>query len=375
MSYKPGIDHISSVAHILQGKRIGLLTNPSGVNAQMQATIDILAQHFELTRLFAPEHGIRGELQAGAFVSSYTDSRTGLEVVSLYGENRADALHGIDCMVYDIQDLGLRHFSYPYLMADMMKACAKCGIPFVVLDRYNPFGLEAVSGNLFDNQYSCSVGGYSLPTQYALTAGELAQYINVVFEVGCELYVAPCLGISREKTYRDYQPLWIQPSPNCPTFDTATCYIGTVLFEGTNVSEGRGTTRPFELIGAPWMKNNEVADKMNAMDLGGVVFRPAYFTPTFSKYQGELCRGLQIHVTDATRFEPYRCALWLLDTIKTMHDAFAFTKMNDRDYFIDSLAGTNALRSADFAPDQYITQQKPLLEEFKAKTEVFHLYH
>lgn len=374
MRYLAGIDNLSSIDHVLRGKKIGLLTNPSGVNSNLCSTIDILNEKYTLVKLFAPEHGIRGEIQAGVHVPSYTDEQTGLEVVSMFGENYADAIKSVDCIVYDIQGIGVRHFSYPYLMADVMKSAAVAGIPFVVLDRYNPLGLNKISGNIFDDTLSCAFGGFSLATRHGMTIGELAKYINAEYQIGCELYVAPCVGLERDKDYTDYKPHWILPGPNCPTYETALCYVGSVLFEGTNVSEGRGTTKPFELIGAPWLRNQEVVERMRSMHLDGVAFRTAYFCPTFSKYSGEHCRALQIHVTDKDTFDPYLCALLLFDTIRKTHSEFQFVDIGGMPNFFDHLTGTSRLRDEDFAPIAYIESQKGLLEKFKEISKKYYIY-
>ena len=375
-SYSPGIENIGVLSQLLKGKhRIGLLTNPSGVDSSLSPTIDLLHRRFPLRCLFAPEHGIRGELQAGVRVPTYVDEKTGLTVYSAYRESYEEALSGLDCLIYDIQDVGARHYTYPYLMANMMKLCAKYGISFVVLDRYNPLGLSRIEGNIYNDAYSCGVGGYSLPTRYALTVGELAGYINREFGIGCELSVVKCAGLARDMDHRTCRPHWILPSPNCPTYETALTYIGTVLFEGTNLSEGRGTTKPFEYIGAPWLDADAVIEEMRALYLPGVAFGKVFFTPTFSKHQGECCRGIQLHVTDPDLYEPYRTGLLLLDRIRRMHTAFEFRVSSDgTSYFIDKLAGTDALRRADFNPIAYLEAQKPLLEQFKGKAKNYYLY-
>ena len=374
--YSPGIENLDALRTLVKGKeRIGLLTNPSGVDSSLSPTIDILHRAFRLHCLFAPEHGIRGELQAGVRVPTYVDEKTGLTVYSAYRESYEEELSGLDCLIYDIQDVGARHYTYPYLLASMMKLCAKHSVPILVLDRYDPLGLDRVEGNIYDNAYSCGVGGYSLPTRYALTIGELAQYINREFGIGCELNVVKCEGLTRRMDHRTCRPHWILPSPNCPTYETALTYIGTVLFEGTNLSEGRGTTKPFEYIGAPWLDADAVIEEMRALYLPGVAFGKVFFTPTFSKHQGECCRGIQLHVTDPDLYEPYRTGLLLLDRIRRMHTAFEFRVSSDgTSYFIDKLAGTDALRCADFDPIAYLEAQKPLLEKFKEKAKNYYLY-
>ena len=374
--YSPGIENIDLLAQLLKGKdRIGLLTNPSGVDSSLSPTIDILHRRFRLSCLFAPEHGLRGELQAGMRVPTYVDQKTGLTVYSAYGERYEEALSGLDCLIYDIQDVGARHYTYPYLMANMMKLCVRHGISMIVLDRYNPLGLCRIEGNIYDNAYSCGVGGYSLPTRYALTVGELARYMNREFGIGCDLSVVGCTGLTRDMDHRTCRPHWILPSPNCPTYETALTYIGTVLFEGTNLSEGRGTTKPFEYIGAPWLDSDAVIEEMRALDLPGVSFGKVFFTPTFSKHQGECCCGIQLHITDPDLYEPYKTGLLLLDRIRRMHTELEFRASSDgKSYFIDKLAGTDVLRRADFDPIAYIESQKPCLEAFREKVQRYLLY-
>lgn len=373
MMYLPGIENLSSVDKVIRGRKLGLLTNHTGVDSSFNSDIDILRSEYELVKLFAPEHGIRGELQANARVQTYVDEKTGLEVVSLFGSAYDNALNGVECLIYDIQDAGVRHFSYPYLMANMMRKSAEANIPFVVLDRYNPLGLDKISGNIFDDKFTCAFGGFSLATRYAMTAGELAKYINTEYNIGCELYVAPCKNLKRSDNHLTCARHWIPLSPNCPTFDTVLCYVGAVLFEGTNISEGRGTTKPFELVGAPWINNEELVEQMRAANLDGINFRAAYFSPTFSKYQGELCKGIQLHVTDPDSFDSYLCALLMLSNIKKMH-RIEFGGMRQNSYFIDHLAGTSAFRDEEFEPYGYVKAQKPLLDNFKAKSEKYYIY-
>lgn len=376
MQYRCGVENLQSAEKILKGKRLGLITNPSGLNSDFASTVDILREEASLVRLYAPEHGVKGDIQAGEQVSSYIDLKTGLEVVSLFDEKsfENDYLNGIDCVVYDIQDVGQRHFSYLYIMAKMMRDCAEKKIAFLVLDRYNPMGLKKISGNIFDDAYSCDVGGFSLATRYAMTIGETARYIRGEYYQGCELYVVPCTGLDREADYRTLKQPWVLPSPNLPSFESVAAYEGTVLFEGTNVSEGRGTTKPFEFIGAPWLDNEAVVSLMQEEKLPGVKFRTVYFRPSFSKYQGELCRGLQLHITDFESFEAYRTALALLNVIRRLHTEFEFVKTNEGQYFIDMLSGTDALRMDSFDPKAYITEQREPIKRFKDICEKYYIY-
>lgn len=375
MDYRHGIENLSSQDGLLRGKRIGLITNPSGVDSQLRSVIDILAEQYDLVRLFAPEHGVRGDRQAGESVTGYTDEKTGLPVESLFGEGNDGRLNtrDLDCIVYDIQDVGVRFFSYTYTMAAAMRACADAQIPFVILDRYNPLGLSTVCGSVIEPQFDSVVGGFGLPTRHGMTIGELARYINGEYQFGCELHVIACAGLRRSMDHRHCNVPWILPSPNCAGYETVLCYAGTVLFEGTNVSEGRGTVKPFELIGAPWMENDTVVKRMEEKNFAGVRFRSAYFRPTFSKYRGELCKGLQMHITDPDRFDAFSCTLHLLQMIRKLHPEFAFG-CDSGSNFIDNLAGTDALRSAEFDPDVFLAQQKIKVEKFRQKAEKYWLY-
>lgn len=374
MIYKSGIENLISVHHILKNKKLGLLTNTSGVDSDLKSTIDILRSQYNVVKLFAPEHGIRAERQAGEKVDSYIDESSGLEVISVYGEKCENLPPEVECMVYDIQDVGARHYSYLYLLGRIMRKCAKQGIPLVICDRFNPLGLKKVEGNVFDNAFSSDVGGYSLATRYGLTVGEFAAYINTEFGINCDLHVARCTGLTRDMDYRQINAHWILPSPNIPTFDTALCYVGTVLFEGTNVSEGRGTTKPFEYIGAPWMKHTEVVKKMKECNIEGVDFAPVCFTPMFSKHKGELCKGIQIFITDYDKFKPYRCGLMMLDAIRRTNSEFEFLTSNGTSFFIDKLAGTDEIRKDEFKPDEYIKKQTANVALFKKSAEKYQMY-
>ena len=376
MNYKCGLENEEKLRETLFGKKLGLLTNHTGLDRNFVSTIDILQKQYNLVKLFAPEHGVRGDIQAGEAVSNYYDKETELLVVSLFRckENISKYLDDIDCMVYDIQDINLRHFTHIYIMSDLMRECAKKGIEFVILDRYNPLGLNKISGNIFDNAYASAVGGYSLPVRYAMTVGEVASYINEEFNIGCRLSVIPCLGLTRNMTYRDLDIPWIPLSPNMPTYETALAYVGTVLFEGVNISEGRGTTKPFEVFGSPWLNQDIVIEEMKKKNLPGVAYRKMYFIPTFSKYKGELCKGIQLHITDEKEFEAYKCMLHLLSVIKNNHKELSFLKTSENRYFIDELAGTDVMRNEDFNPDAYIEAQQPHLKEFEKKSAKYYIY-
>ena len=370
MAYRHGVERRDELDRHLRG-RVGLITNPSGVDQGLRATVDLLHEAYPLCALYAPEHGIRGDKQAGAHIDHDVDRKTGLPVFSTYGtsdEQAEDKYRDIDTLVFDIQDVGARFYTYMYTMTEAMEACAKLGKRVVVLDRYNPLGLSRMEGTLLDERFSSFVGKYTLASRYGLTIGEFARYANEEKGIGCDLTVIPCQGLDRRADYRSLSVPWVLPSPNLPIYESALCYIGTVLFEGTNVSEGRGTTKPFELIGAPFIDGDALADTMRRMDLPGVNFRPACFTPTFSKFAGERCFGVQLHVTDADAFEPFGTGLLLLDTIRRSYEQFEFRPM------INLLLGTDAMQQEGFDANTFIANEQKRVEAFKASVEKYFLY-
>ena len=333
---------------LLRGKRIGLITNPTGVDRELRSSIDLLAKHpdLQLVALFGPEHGVRGNAQAGEKVGASVDAATGLPVFSLYGEHReptAEMLQGIDVLLFDIQDVGARFYTYPYTLAGAMRAARRAGIPVVVLDRPNPIGGVHVEGPMLQPEYASFVGEFPIPVRHGMTMGELARLFNDAFAIGAELHVVPVEDWNRSVAEPGHSLHWVPPSPNMPTPDTALVYPGTALFEGTNVSEGRGTTRPFEIIGAPFILAEALANHMNNLGLPGVRFRPVWFTPTFSKHAGALCGGVQIHVTDREAYLPFRTGLSLLKAIHDLHpQAFRFEPGTPP--FFDKLAGNGWIR-------------------------------
>ncbi|HHU55419.1 MAG TPA: DUF1343 domain-containing protein [Acholeplasmataceae bacterium] len=317
-----GIDRIDEYLDYFEGKRVGLITNPTGINSNYESTIDILFEKVNLVALFAPEHGIRGDLQAGQTLGSYVDDITGLTVYSLYGTTKKPTkamMDKLDVLCIDIQDAGARFYTYIYTMAYAMEACNEYDKEFVVFDRPNPAGGSLYEGNILDLEYRSFIGYYPLIQRHGMTIGELAQLFNKEYDIDCKLKVIPMKNWERDMYFDDTGLGWVIPSPNFPTVNTALVYPGTCLFEGTNLSEGRGTTIPFEVIGAPWVNGHEWAEELNNLNLPGVKFRPAYFTPTFSKYQGRLCSGVQVHVTDRDTFMPVKTAFAMLDVIRDLY--------------------------------------------------------
>lgn len=328
----------------LSGKNVGLITNPTGVDQNLNSIVDRLnqADGVNLVALYGPEHGVRGDAQAGSYVEYYIDEKTGLPVYSLYGDTRKptpEMLKDVDVLLFDIQDVGTRFYTYIYTMAYAMEAAAENDIEFIVLDRPNPIGGVEVAGPVLDPDYSTFVGLYPIPLRHGMTVGELAHLFNEEFDLNADIEVIEMSGWKRTDYYDDTPLEWVLPSPNMPTLDTAFVYSGAALIEGTNVSEGRGTTKPFELIGAPFIDGAALADQLNAAELSGVTFRAAYFTPQFSKHSGKLSGGIEIHVTNEDRFDPVKAGITIVKTIHDMYpNDFQFTA------FFDSLIGNGWVR-------------------------------
>ena len=310
-----GVDRLDTASSLLRGKRIGLLTNASGVDRNAVPTVDIIAGKYTLTTLFAPEHGIRTNLQDGLWGDDAKDPETGAKLVTVrHGDSEGlkAALEDIDVLVYDIQDVGARFYTYIYCLADLMRLCAEAGKEVVVLDRIDPIGGVGIEGIVLDTEkYSSGIGQFPIPTRYGLTVGEFAKFINREYGIGCRLNVVPCAGWDRRLFADDTDLLWVNPSPNITSVNCAINYIGTCIFEATNISEGRGTTRPFDLIGAPFVDSARLTQRMTSLKLDGVVFRRAFFTPKFGKYAGENCEGVELHIRDRAAYSPFETMLYL----------------------------------------------------------------
>lgn len=358
----------------IKDKNVGLITNPTGVDQHLNSIVDLLHDHpdVNLVALYGPEHGVRGDAQAGEYVEYYIDEKTGLPVYSLYGETRKptpDMLEDIDVLLFDIQDVGTRFYTYIYTMAYAMEAAAENDIEFIVLDRPNPLSGAKVQGPVLEPEYASFVGMYPIPLRHGMTVGELAMLFNEEFDLGADLHVIEMTGWKRSMYYDDTPLAWVLPSPNMPTLDTAIVYPGAALIEGTNVSEGRGTTKPFELIGAPFIDGTDLAAELNALKLPGVLFRAAYFTPMFSKHSDKLSGGIQIHITNVYDYDPVKTGLTI---VKTIHDAypddFQFRAENkDGISFFDNLIGNGWIReelSQGASVDDLVNRWQEDLQEF-----------
>lgn len=365
----------------LDGKRVGLLTNPTGVDCSLRSSIDILKEKTRLQKLFSPEHGVRGDQQAGEAVKDYTDSKTGLPVCTLYGKNKIpteEMLQDIDVLVIDIQDVGSRLYTYLYSMSYCMQACGKYGKEVMIMDRPNPLGGIRVEGNYIRKEFLSFVGLHPIPYRYGLTIGEAARLFQKEFGVECALTVIPMEGWKRSMYFEETGLPWVQPSPNMPTIDTAVVYNATCMLEGTNLSEGRGTTRPFEMTGGPFLDADRLADKMNSLELEGVLFRPVHFTPAFSKHQGSLCHGVQLHVTDREAFCAVKTGLYLLKNMREQSGEQFFYQpplsANSRP-MIDFNTGSDEIRTqGDFDPGRIYQRWQQDAAAFQKKKQKYHLY-
>ncbi len=363
-----GADVIAKNGLDLKGK-CGLITNHTGVLRDLSSTVDMLKEKCNLTALFGPEHGVRGDVQAGQNIVYYVDKKTFLPVYSLYGDDISESekmLASLNTVIFDIQDVGARFYTYAYTMTDAMKLCAEHGVKFVVLDRPNPLGGIKAEGTVLDRRFSSFVGRFPTPTRCGLTIGEFALMMNETESIGCDLTVIPMEGWKRELYYDETDLVFIQPSPNIPTVDTAFVYIGTCIFEETNLSEGRGTTRPFEMIGAPWLDSTSVIERMGQQE--GVILRECSFTPTFSDHKDNFCRGIQLHVTDRNSFSPFAVGIKLLDAIRKTHHEFEIEPS------IANLIGTDNIFRSDFDPDTFIAEQQQRVAEWQNRSKKWYLY-
>jgi len=303
---------------LISGRRVGLLAHPASVDRNLNHIVDLFHRHpaIQLTVLMGPQHGFRGETQDNMVEwDGYVDTDTGLPVFSLYGDTRRpteEMLSLLDVLVVDLQDVGARYYTFIHTLALAMEACSQSGKELIVLDRPNPIGGISVEGTVLHPEFRSFVGLYPLPIRHGMTVGELANYFNGEFRIDCDLTVVPMEGWIRDMYFDGTRLPWVLPSPNMPCLETAIVYPGSCLLEGTNVSEGRGTTRPFEFSGAPWVDPAALVAELNRLDLSGVVFRPTHFCPTFHKWSGDLVGGVQIHVTDRRAFRPFRTGLALV---------------------------------------------------------------
>jgi uncharacterized protein YbbC (DUF1343 family) len=390
---------------LVRGKNVGLITNPTGLDSQLDSIIEIFRAHPEvkLTALYGPEHGVRGNAQAGEYVAFYFDEHFQLPVFSLYGQTHkppanmmtnideymrtfdtkhegkqveAGMMKSVDVMVFDLQDVGTRVYTYIATMAYAMQAAADADIPFIVLDRPNPINGVAMEGPILEYpEHSSFIGLYPIPLRHGMTAGELAQLFNDKFlKKKVKLTVVPMENWTRDEWFDETSLPWVMPSPNLPTLEAATVYPGQVIIEGTNLSEGRGTTKPFEMFGAPWIDGFILAEKLNALKLPGVKFREVWFTPTFSKFSGQQCGGCQLHVTDRNAYQSIATTLAILSVVKKTYGE----KLELHASYFDKVMGTSTVREAlerDEPTEKIVAGFAPGLAAFAKLREPYLLYH
>lgn len=379
---------LESDAASLDGARVGLIVNPASIDSRLEHAADLFYQHpgIDLVALFGPQHGIRGETQDNMLEwQSFRDPKTGLPAYSLYGESRkpsAEMLADIDALVFDVQDVGTRVYTFVYTMALAMEAARENGKRFVVLDRPNPIGGIELEGNLHQSEFTSFVGMYPIPMRHAMTVGELALMFNNEFGIACDLEVIAMQGWRRERYYDEAGLPWVMPSPNMPTNDTAVVYPGAVMIEGTELSEGRGTTRPFEILGAPYVEPGCLVDELKRDNLPGVLFRPMHFQPTFHKYAGRTCGGIQIHVIKRLTFNPVITGVAIVSAIRRLYPADFAWKQPPYEYVYDKLPfdvinGTSRLREqieADLPVAEISESWSKDLSEFRKLRDRYLLY-
>jgi len=385
----PGIDRLlTDDRRLIAGRRVGLVCNPASVDASFRHTADRLVDDPDITlaALFGPQHGFRSDLQDNMIETPHgRDCRRKVPIFSLYSDTReptADMLRGLDVLIVDLQDVGTRVYTFVYTMANCLRAARRYGVPVLVCDRPNPIGGDVVEGARLEEPWTSFVGQFPIPMRHGMTIGELALLFNDSFGIGANLQVIPLDGWNRVM-YQDETGLpWIIPSPNLPTLDSAVVYPGAVLFEGTMLSEGRGTTRPFEIIGAPWIDGERLAEEMNRRALPGVHFRPAFFEPTFQKHAKRSCGGCQVHVVDRRAFAPLRTAVELIAQFRRENpDKFAWREppyeYEHEKEPIDILYGSDRLRrtiDADESVADLIASWRDDEEAFRRERQPFLLY-
>ena len=375
----PGIEVLlNREMSLIRGRRIGLITNHTGVDLRLRHDIDLLQARpeVELAALFAPEHGIAGMAEAGARIESRRTSRWGIPVHSLYGaatQPTEEMVDGLDLLIYDMQDVGSRYYTYLATLRNCLQAADRFQIPMIVLDRPNPLGGLSIEGRVLDPRLLSLVGPAAIPARYGLTPGELAGWMKSRLRLACSLNVVRMDHWERPHRFADTGLVWVPPSPNIPGAMTALVYAGMCLVEGTNLSEGRGTTTPFEIAGAPWVNGPRAVEAMNRLELPGVAFRPTRFRPSASKFSGQVCEGIQLHVFHPRRFQPLRTALSLIAHFRRTHSG----RFQWAERHFDRLAGSEEVRNAidrDQPVGEMLQGWEAELEAFEKERRDFFLY-
>ena len=368
-----GIDTPTALKILRRAGRIGMITNHSGTAKNLTPSRKIVHDAVGLKALFSPEHGLFGAEQAGGVSGPGTvDPVTGVPCYDIYHARAVadDVLAGLDAIVYDLQDVGSRYYTYLNNAVDAMRICAANGLKFILLDRINPIADMGMEGAPPDEKlFPSNSGVFPIPSCHGLTMGEFALFINDRYRIGCDLTVVPCKGWKRSTGWERTGLQWVAPSPNLPGIDGARVYNGTCLFEGTNLSEGRGTTRPFEIIGAPFLHPADCIRRLAEFDLPGVIFRECYFRPTFSKFAGEVCAGMQVHVTDHTVFRPYETGIRMLQVMREDGgEKFQYTN------WMDGLSGTDRIRLGTEDFDTHLALAAENCERYRKETAPWLLY-
>ncbi|MFW6280674.1 MAG: exo-beta-N-acetylmuramidase NamZ domain-containing protein [Halanaerobium sp.] len=386
--YQTGLENfIDNKLDQLKNKRIGLVTNHTGLTTDLKNNIDLFYKHpdLNLVKLFGPEHGVRGNAAAGDKIDNQIDPKTGLEMISLYGANKkpsAEMLADLDLVVFDIQDLGLRFYTYLSTLLYTIESCGENSVQLFLLDRMNPLGRK-VEGNIVQPKFSSFIGLYPLPHRHGMTFGEIAHWANREFDLNAELEVIKCSGWQGE-SFSELTAVnnlfWIPPSPNIPSFKTAVIYPISCMLEGTNISEGRGTAKPFEYFGAPWIDPEKLKNELENKELPGLRFRAVYFIPQSSKHQGKECGGVQILVSDQNKVDSYLSSLTIIKTIFALYpDQTQWLKppKQSQHYFFDLLMGTDQIRKMldqNYGPEKIIAAWQQELKVFKKTREKYLIY-
>lgn len=374
-----GIDRVEEYKRLFCGNA-ALITAPSGRTADNRSSIDRLREICALKLLLAPEHGVRGDKAAGELFEDSIDTPSGLPMLSLYSKSGhaldAAALDGIDCVIYDIQDVGCRYYTFISTLKAAMQACALAGKRLIILDRPDPLGGK-VEGTLLQKGFESFVGCYAMPQRYGLTPGEFALMLNCENAYKCDVHIVPCLGLKRSMTFRAWGRPWIMPSLAMPRFETALLYPGTCLFEGTSWSEGRGTADPFAIIGAPGVEAESFSASFNALKLGGVIATPVYFSPYASKHAGQICGGLHLHIVDENALRPVEMGWRLIELAQSQYpQSFAVQPPSSPGGrpFISLLQGGAELEAPAFSANALIRRQAADQAAFAAVCEQYRLY-
>ena len=392
-----GIDRIEEAPYrsLLKDRRIGLVTNASGLSPRYgwRGTVEVMAPRYTVTALFAPEHGVRGVLGPGEKVSHGVDALSGIPTYSLFedmvfaGADEAstdkaympapESLREIDLLFFDMQDVGSRYFTYASTLFYTMRAAAAAGIPLVMADRPNPLGGEVVEGCRQDESCRSFIGLARVPIRHGLTLGELARYYNGAYGLGCDLTVIPMEGWERSMLWEDCGLPFVRPSPNLPTPQSILVYNGTCMLAGTNATEGRGTTTPFTTVGAPYVNPLELADALDALHLDGLRFSPTHFIPAFSKHQGTVCGGVDIHVTDPRALRAVGLGLHLVRTLQALYPrdfAFRAPATPDGRWHIDLSTGNDTLRTTQRSAAEIYAAWQTDAKSFQEETLLYRLY-